>query len=157
MKKVTNQPMKILFMIYMLFLFLFVIIKIDNGLRGINLFNIFDPNISLRVNLVPFETIQANFSAIQYGFYGNAFFNLVGNTIAFLPLGFFLGYLYKYSFIKTALLSFLISSSFEVFQLLTNLGRFDIDDIILNVGSIIIGYLMYRIFKIIKESISRLN
>lgn len=144
-----NFTMKILFYIYIICLFLFVIIKINNGLRDMDIFNIFNPNLYLKVNLTPFETINGYTYALSYGLSMNIFLNVAGNTIVFIPLGFFIGYLYEKTFIRTILICFLISLFFEFFQLLTNLGSFDIDDIILNVSSCVVGYFIYYIFYLI--------
>ena len=146
----TNSAIKTLFYIYSIFLFLFVIIKINNGLRGMDIFNLFRPYTHLKINLTPFNTIGGEFLALTNGISMNVLFHLGGNTIAFIPLGFFIGYLYEKTFTKTIFICFLISLFFESFQLLTNLGSFDIDDIILNVLSCIIGYLIYLQLKKIK-------
>lgn len=145
-KHELNSTMKILFYIYITCLFLFVIIKIDNGLHGMDIFNIFSPNLYLKVNLTPFETINGYTYELANGLTMNGFLNIAGNTIVFIPLGFFIGYLYGKTFIKTILICFLISLFFESFQLVTNLGSFDVDDIILNVSSCVVGYFIYYIF-----------
>lgn len=42
--------------------------------------------------------------------------------------------------------SFILSLVFEIIQLLTALGDFDVDDILLNVLGAVLGYLFYQIF-----------
>lgn len=74
--------------------------------------------------------------------------NILGNIIAFAPLGFLLSVLTdrmnKFKFV--ILSSFILSLVFEIIQLLTALGDFDVDDILLNVLGAVLGYLFYQIF-----------
>lgn len=73
--------------------------------------------------------------------------NLLGNIIAFMPFGFFMPLLTnRISKFKAIIISsFILSLSFECTQLLTGLGEFDVDDIILNVLGAVFGYLFYKI------------
>lgn len=96
-----------------------------------------------RVNLNPFSTIW--FYYAKLGNIKSALRNLLGNVVIFLPLGIFLPALFKkYGFLLTSLTALLISLSFEYIQLLTGLGSFDVDDIILNVFGAIIGYACFK-------------
>lgn len=74
--------------------------------------------------------------------------NLLGNIIAFMPFGFLLPILSdRMKKIKSMLVaSFILSLSFEVIQLVTGLGEFDVDDILLNILGGLLGYLLYSIF-----------
>lgn len=148
-KSKVNKRTQYLFYLYMLWVFLFVIIKIDDGLQNLNFLNIFNFGQPLRINLVPFQTIQGDIWNLRNGLANYAIPNLVGNTLLFIPFGIFIRYLYQTSFIKTLLYCFLISLFFETFQLISNLGSFDIDDILLNVSSSVVGYLLCRIFQLI--------
>ncbi len=73
--------------------------------------------------------------------------NMLGNILAFIPLGFFVLKL----FIRTKhlghilIISLVISISFELIQLLTGIGCFDIDDVILNVLGAVMGYFIGRL------------
>jgi Glycopeptide antibiotics resistance protein len=75
--------------------------------------------------------------------------NLLGNILAFSPLGFFLPLLFKScNRLKvTFLLSLGVSLLIEIVQLLFYLGTCDIDDLILNVVGSLLGYGVYRSFK----------
>lgn len=77
--------------------------------------------------------------------------NLLGNIIAFVPFGFLVPVLTdRMSKFKSIIVSsFILSLMFEIIQLLTALGEFDVDDILLNVLGAIFGYLFYQIFSII--------
>ena len=75
--------------------------------------------------------------------------NLAGNVVLFIPIGYFLPRLWMkmrrfFPFLFTCILSVCLV---EVLQLLTLLGSMDIDDLILNLFGMIIGYLIFMIFK----------
>ncbi|MDO4174567.1 MAG: VanZ family protein [Eubacteriales bacterium] len=86
-----------------------------------------------RVNLVPFQTIRF------YLFSGRvsdaiAFRNIVGNIVAFVPIGILVPLLRRdLSLGFTFLVGFALSAAIEVTQYITGLGSCDIDDLILNV------------------------
>lgn len=72
------------------------------------------------------------------------FYNLIGNIIIFIPLGFYL-HKFKIRFITVVLLSILIPSLIEIIQYYTNRGVLDYIDIILNTIGIILGHLLLPI------------
>lgn len=78
----------------------------------------------------------------------NFMINMPGNILAFAPFGFFLPYLKKEyrRFWIVALMSFLFSQTIEVIQLVTKVGSFDVDDILLNTIGGMLGYLSYKIY-----------
>jgi glycopeptide antibiotics resistance protein len=98
-------------------------------------------------NFVPFRTIALFLS--DAASLSAAFFNLVGNIILFVPFGFLLPLLWNK--MKNALPLFLIALSLsiilELYQLLTNTGQCDIDDVILNTTGSMVGFLLYSILK----------
>lgn len=66
----------------------------------------------------------------------------------FMPLGFFIPSLTKHRRFKhTLIVGLLVILFFEVLQIILSLGRFDIDDIILNGLGIVFGYMVYKAFK----------
>ena len=73
--------------------------------------------------------------------------NLVGNVIGFLPFGAILPVLRRSvcSFWKVTLLSFEFSALIEVTQLITKVGCFDVDDIILNTLGGMLGYGIFSV------------
>lgn len=97
-------------------------------------------------NFVPLKTI------LNYLFGNHSFkiviTNILGNIITFIPLGFLLPIIFKaIKKLKHIVLStFILSSLLEIIQLLTALGNFDIDDILMNVYGSICGYIFYRGF-----------
>lgn len=126
---------------------LFVAIKIDQPfmdriyLHGVNrlegLWNI---------NLIPFKSIVMMITRIDEVW---AIKNIIGNTVLFFPLGFLIPLAYdKFCTIKSVfLISFLFILGIEIFQFITMLGIFDIDDIFLNVSGSLIGYLIMLVYK----------
>ena len=105
--------------------------------------------IRLNINLTPFRTIRQYWSLLQnQDFRIHAFVNLVGNVVMFIPLGYLLPKIWKRfrNFIKLfffVLISILIV---EMLQYVTMLGSFDVDDVILNLIGVILGYLGWLIF-----------
>ncbi|TCK90531.1 glycopeptide antibiotics resistance protein [Natranaerovirga hydrolytica] len=83
--------------------------------------------------------------------------NLLGNIIAFIPMGFFMPIISKHykSFLKVTFSSLFISLMIETLQLYYRVGIFDVDDIILNTLGGAIGYILYKITKIIYKKIKR--
>ena len=75
--------------------------------------------------------------------------NLGGNVLAFMPFGFFRPIIgrRKNSFFRTLFQGCLFSCMVEVIQLLTNVGSFDVDDIILNTFGVFLGYIIFILCK----------
>ena len=103
-------------------------------------------NLENKLNLVPFKTIRNYMTALEIGNISETVVrnNLIGNFLLFLPMGYFLPTITKTrNFflieVKILIIIFLV----EVIQLITGLGSFDIDDIILNFVGSIIGYGIY--------------
>lgn len=73
--------------------------------------------------------------------------NILGNVFAFSPFGFLLPIIDKKytSFISTLFISVFFSLSVELLQMVSKVGIFDVDDILLNSIGCILGYLIYGI------------
>ncbi len=73
--------------------------------------------------------------------------NDIGNVIAFIPFGFFLPIVTRMGrrSLITVPVCFAFSLCLEVIQLLTRVGSFDVDDILLNTIGGILGFLLYRL------------
>ena len=75
------------------------------------------------------------------------FTNVFGNVLGFVPYGFILpvitGKMRNGFFI--ILSGFVISLTIEVIQLITKVGCFDVDDMILNTAGAALGYLLFFI------------
>ena len=99
---------------------------------------------SEQMGRVPRDTYQYNlhpFAEIK-----RYLLNLLGNIICFIPYGFVIPVLSVRcsSFGKILLLSFLASLLVESIQLVSKLGSFDVDDIMLNTLGGILGYVLFR-------------
>lgn len=95
-------------------------------------------------NLVPFATIN-------YYLTGNvnwiiSIYNLAANIGLFIPYGILLK-VKSYSVRKLIFIPILFISLIESFQFITHRGSLDIDDLILNLLGVYIGYLLYPLFK----------
>lgn len=98
-------------------------------------------------NFVPLKTIMNYLDGT------NAFRvvleNLAGNIVIFVPMGFAVPLLFpkvKRAW-HTAGIALLSSLALEVVQLVTGLGSFDVDDLLLNVAGAMLGWLVYRIVR----------
>ena len=107
--------------------------------------------LTLRRNLnyLPGDTILRFYRLMLYypGYRRAAIINLFGNIVMFIPLGFGLPWVYARlrRFWKTLLLSAVVIACVELVQLVTLLGHCDVDDLILNLIGVTIGYLLWAI------------
>lgn len=134
---------KLLFWSYITVLFLVVVIKFEGSfLRLINKIESVKGNRAMglwKINLIPFRSIGPQLAHINQDW---AFTNIAGNILAFMPFGFLLPLAYPKcrGVVPMFIISFLSVLLIETFQLITMLGTFDVDDIILNVPGIMLGY-----------------
>lgn len=72
---------------------------------------------------------------------------IIGNFIMLLPLGIFLPLLYKKisNFFPIIIVSFLVSTTIELLQLISSFRSTDVDDIFLNTLGACTGYFIYRL------------
>lgn len=77
-----------------------------------------------------------------------AVINLVGNVVMFVPAGFFLPLLFESSrnFFVFLLYSLGIILAIELTQLVAALGCCDVDDLVLNLPGMVLGYLFWAAF-----------
>lgn len=114
-------------------------------------FDGYTERLSQNINTIPFFTINNYITLISKApnirLVKHAIVNLAGNVVMFIPLGFFLPLIKERfkSFIICLLSSTLIILCVEAIQLVTLLGSCDIDDLILNLAGVIIGYVLYKI------------
>ncbi len=103
-------------------------------------------------NLIPFKTIKNLIVNYRYFEFEVWIYNLFGNIAAFIPFGLLqpvvLGV--KRKFAATIGFSLLFLLAAETAQLVFRVGVFDVDDLILNMVGVIMGYFGYRF-------ISRIN
>ncbi len=146
MPKVVKRriALKIIWWIYIIVLFLLVIIKFHGSIPEI-ISRIESNSLpdSINYNLIPFHSIGVQLENISKGW---ARYNLLGNIVPFMPFGFLLPIAFwkinsLWKVIGTGLVADLC---IEVFQYITKTGSFDVDDIILNMIGIVLGYLLMK-------------
>lgn len=100
-------------------------------------------------NLVPFKEIGRFLRYHRTLGTGTVLLNIVGNVAAFVPFGIFLPVFSarcrKVWF--TVFYSFELSLLVELLQLVTKVGSFDVDDLILNTIGGLAGFLIYLLGK----------
>lgn len=144
---INKKYMRVLFVLYLLILMKVIIFKYPfEVMRGIVASwrkDVFWEGLS-GANFELFRTIKLYVR--HWDNKGiNSFGNLVGNIIAFIPLGYMMPRLHKifenlFICMATALLFIL---GIELFQLFSAFGIFDVDDILLNGLGTLIGYLCF--------------
>lgn len=100
-----------------------------------------------RYNLVPFTEIKRFFRYRTLISTESFMLNMFGNVVAFMPFGFFIPMLSrKRGLWKVFCFSFELTLTVETIQLLTKVGIFDVDDLMLNTLGGVLGYLCYAVF-----------
>lgn len=134
---------KILFVLYIAFLLYFLIFSDWYGRAG--------EMSDYHYNLVLFREIKRFWIyREQLGWLSYA--NLFGNVLIFIPFGFFMPMASRYrSFSLTLFYSFGLSFLVEAFQLVTKVGSFDVDDMLLNTIGGVIGYISFVICNTIRR------
>ena len=105
------------------------------------------------MNLKPFFTI-GNYLNIIFHYPDSIYFrhciiNLLGNVLLFIPAGLLVPRLIKptQNFFLFLLIAVLCILFVEFIQLLALLGSFDVDDIILNLFGMLIGFIIFHCIK----------
>lgn len=126
---------RFLFIAYILFLIYFLIFSDWYGRSGM---------AEYHYNLVLFQEIRRFWDYREIVGLSAAMSNLLGNILIFVPFGFFFPMASKKrSFFRTVKWSFGISLAIEFFQLISKVGCFDVDDLLLNTLGGIVGYICY--------------
>lgn len=93
-----------------------------------------------------------SYIAIKDGRQDILFLN-IANVLMLMPVGFFIGGIGVAGCVKAAFIGVGISGVIEFFQLILKRGMFEFDDIVHNTLGCVLGYLIYRMFKWIRERI----
>lgn len=97
-------------------------------------------------NLIPFSTIYFFLSGKVNLLI--SFYNLSANVVLFIPYGIFLMIKgVKFSKSELFYVPLVIISVVECLQYITHRGSLDIDDLILNIIGVFLGYLLYPVFR----------
>lgn len=139
---------KILFILYILFVFYFLLVSESYGRTG--------EMQEYRYNLVLFKEIKRFFRyREQLGIFATAA-NLLGNILVFLPFGFFMPMASKdRSFLSTTVYSLTLSLAIELSQLFLKVGCFDVDDLLLNTIGGMLGYLTFIVCNRIRREYAK--
>ena len=147
-RKVNRQPFwRFLFVVYCGVMLWLLFGRSQGWMEGMAYRQMLEKNI----NLVPLQTIKAYWNVVFYrtndDYLIHCFINLAGNVLLFIPAGWLLPKVFPvqrnfFRFFATCTgLIFLV----EALQLFTLLGSFDIDDVILNLSGMILGFVAYHI------------
>ena len=140
--------MKVIFLVYMIFLFLVVAVKFTgtNFSTVVERWNIISSAKEAgerNLNLKPFTTIKPYLKHFDQTY---ASTNILANLLLFVPVGFLIPIAYpeRKKFFKTMSLCLITTVVIEIFQYITCLGFCDIDDILLNMLGSVIGFIAYK-------------
>ena len=129
---------KVLFVLYIVFLVYFLFLAEWYGRTG--------TGEDYRYNLELFREIRRFITYRELLGMFAVFANLFGNILIFVPYGFFISMAAeRRGFFKTLFCSFGLSLCVELVQLVTRVGSFDVDDILLNTIGGILGYILFAI------------
>ncbi|MBQ8401228.1 MAG: VanZ family protein [Clostridia bacterium] len=141
MKK-TKSVIHLLFAAYvLLMLWLLFGQRMAAAISGTWTENYWD-DFTQKINLIPFQTIAEFWNNLHGSGRSHAIINLAGNVVMFVPLGFFISYVFcKADIFRRSMLYALITIvCIEITQLVTLLGSLDVDDVLLNMIGVVIGY-----------------
>ncbi|MDO4557004.1 MAG: VanZ family protein, partial [Lachnospiraceae bacterium] len=144
MKKETKKIIRILgmilFLIYIIMLVYFLFFAEGYG-------RVPESEQGYRYNLVPFVEVRRFWKYREQLGSIAVFTNIFGNIIGFLPFGFILPVITNRTRSMWVIVAagFALSLSVETVQLITRVGAFDVDDLILNTLGALIGYLLFLI------------
>lgn len=151
MKKIVewikSDFISIVLVSYSVLVLMVLLFKIPAGM------DIFDENrIRFDMQLIPFKTIIEYVSKV-HSFSDWFIKNLVCNIAMFMPYGLLLPYSMKPKklFLKVCIIGIVFSGLIEIIQYIFAIGKFDIDDIILNLLGAILGYTLYLIIERIRS------
>ena len=148
-KTKQKRILSVIFILYLLFLIKMIVFKypieqmqqiVDTWQKDVVLEGLHT------ANFVPFKTIKMYIR--YYDMPGiRSFSNLFGNIFIFVPMGILLPFVHRTSKNVWVMLlnALLLIVGIEVFQLFSNFGAFDVDDIILNVSGVLIGRWIYHL------------
>ena len=152
MKRFISNVLTLCFICYMILLVYYLFFSEEYGRT--------EPYDTYKYNLELFKEIKRYWYNREK--IGTLFFliNLVGNVVVFMPFGFLVPVMYREqrkdvvyrghyfrSMLFVLLLGFLFSLVIEFIQLVTKVGCFDVDDLLLNTSGVLLGYIIYYISK----------
>ena len=102
-----------------------------------------------RYNLTPLNEIRRFIRYRDQVSTGSFILNLIGNTMVLFPFGFLipLWRQKKTGVVRIACYALILSLGLELLQLVTRVGVFDVDDLLLNISGAVLGYEVYHFLK----------
>lgn len=147
-KKPNTTPLwRLLLLLYGLLMVWLLFGRSSGWVEGLS----YRQQLERSTNLHPFFTIRNYVYVVLYSSNGylirHCFVNLLGNVLLFIPAGFLLPRIFRklQKFIPFFLTCFGMILCVELLQLFTLLGSFDVDDILLNLLGMSLGFLIYRL------------
>lgn len=148
--KANRQPLvRFLFLVYALIMLWLLFGRASGWADGLP----YQEALAQRINFTPLKTIRNYWYVIQngtsQGLRNHCIINLVGNVVLFIPIGFLLPRIWPklrnfFLFLLICTASILLVESVQLFALL---GSFDVDDVILNLAGMLLGYLLCLIIR----------
>ena len=138
-KKMNQTAMWVCFVAYLLLLGYVVFFSTGFGR---------EEHVDYRYNLTLFQEIGRYYNVgIRTGSWNLFWLNVMGNVCVFVPFGAFLPALFAkcQKLVLVLLFSLEFSLAVELVQLVTKVGSFDVDDLLLNTIGGMLGYWVYKI------------
>ena len=143
--KILRAFGKVLFLLYVGFLIYFLFVAEWYGRT--------EAAEEYRYNLELFREIRRFLTYREELGSFTVFANLCGNILIFVPYGFFISMASRTrGFFKTLFCSMGLSLCVEAVQLITRVGSFDVDDILLNTVGGVIGYIIFAVCNMIRRN-----
>lgn len=141
-RKHRQTALRLLWWVYLALLFLLVVVKFQGSFAALaQRIRLYQTEGFVNYNLIPLRSVRVQVAHLPERW---ALMNLAGNLLPFLPFGALLpaAYWSFRSLGRVLAAGFLSVLVLECFQLVTKLGSFDVDDILLNLIGIALGYSM---------------
>ena len=143
--KILRAFGKVLFLLYVGFLIYFLFVAEWYGRT--------EAAEEYRYNLELFREIRRFLTYREELGTFTVFANLCGNILIFVPYGFFISMASRTrGFFKTLFCSMGLSLCVEAVQLITRVGSFDVDDILLNTVGGVIGYIIFAVCNMMRRN-----
>ena len=153
-RKPNAQPLwRFLFLLYCATMLWLLFGRSQGWMEGLTYPQMLERNI----NLTPLLTIRNYWyvlcNSTNEALLFHCFINLAGNVLLFIPAGYLLPRIFpkQRNFFRFFFSCVGTMAAIELLQLLTLLGSFDVDDLILNLSGMTIGFLSYSISSAIKK------
>lgn len=109
-----------------------------------------------KANTVPFHTIRIYKKGLEQN-NATAEYNIWGNLLGFVPFGLLLPLAIPFFKRWWVLLpaGLLLSLGYETTQLLTGLGVWDVDDLLLNTAGVTGGFILFQVWHLLTKSLRK--